>query len=97
MAMDLRQYDALRQQAQTMGQMFSNPSQAMRDLMQRNMNEMIAQQLADWKAEHPEDYRKCQDMLGGKSREQQVCALRKMAKRSNIDLDQLAMQYGIAL
>lgn len=85
------------QQMRAMQQMFANPSQAMRDIMARNMNEMITQQLSDWRTQNPEQFAQMAQQFNGKSRPQMVSMLRKMAKEHGVDLDSLAMQYGIAL
>ncbi len=95
--MNIQEFASMRQQARMMGQMFSNPSRAMQELMQRNMNEMINQQLADWQQSHPQEFRQCVEQFSGKNRSEQVRLLRAQAERSGINLDQLAMQYGIAL
>ena len=58
-------------------------------LMQYAVQGMIAQ--------HPAEWQQCQQMFQGKSRGEQVKALRKMYKDRGMDLDSVARQWGIQI
>ena len=97
MNQQMSQYMAAQQQMDMMRQVFANPSQAMQNLMQQNMQQMINQQLTDWQEQHPAEFSQLQNQFSGKSRAERVKILRSMAKKSNINLDQYSGQFGIAL
>lgn len=58
-------------------------------VMQQGMQTMIQQ--------HPAEWRKAQEMCGGKDRKQVIKELRKVYKGMGQDLDAVAAQYGIQL
>lgn len=63
-----------------------NPQAA---LMQYAIQGMIAQ--------HPEQWQQTQEMFAGKSKSEQLKALRKLYKSKGMDLDSTAKQYGVQL
>ena len=58
-------------------------------MMQYTMQGMIQQ--------HPKEWEQCQQMFGGKSRNEQIKALRKLYREKGADLDAVARQWGIQL
>ena len=69
-----------------MAQAMMNPQMTM---LQYTMQGMIQQ--------HPEQWQQCQQMFQGKSRGEQVKALRKLYKDRGMDLDSVARQWGIQI
>ena len=47
--------------------------------------------------QNPEAMKQCQSMFEGKSRKQQVSALRQLYKSKGMDLDAMAKQWGVQL
>ena len=58
-------------------------------LMQYAMQGMIAQ--------HPEQWQQTQQMFAGKTKSEQLKALRKLYKEKGMDLDSVAKQYGVQI
>lgn len=58
-------------------------------LMQYAMQGMIAQ--------HPEQWKQAQQMFAGKTKSEQLKALRKLYKERGMDLDAVAKQYGVQI
>ena len=58
-------------------------------LMQYAMQGMIAQ--------HPEQWQQAQQMFAGKTKAEQLKALRKLYKECGMDLDAVAKQYGVQI
>lgn len=58
-------------------------------LLQYAMQGMIAQ--------HPEQWQQTQQMFAGKSKSEQLKALRKLYKEKGMDLDSVAKQYGVQI
>ena len=58
-------------------------------LMQYAMQGMIAQ--------HPEQWQQAQQMFAGKTKAEQLKALRKLYKERGMDLDAVAKQYGVQI
>ena len=58
-------------------------------LMQYAMQGMIAQ--------HPEQWQQAQQMFAGKTKAEQLKALRKLYKERGMDLDAVARQYGVQI
>lgn len=58
-------------------------------LMQYAMKGMIAQ--------HPEQWQQAQQMFAGKTKAEQLKALRKLYKERGMDLDVVAKQYGVQI
>lgn len=58
-------------------------------LMQYAMQGMIAQ--------HPDKWQQAQQMFAGKSKSEQLKALRKLYKERGMDLDSVAKQYGVQI
>ena len=58
-------------------------------LLQYAMQGMIAQ--------HPEEWQQAQQMFVGKSKSEQLKALRKLYKEKGMDLDSVAKQYGVQI
>lgn len=58
-------------------------------LLQYAMQGMIAQ--------HPEQWQQTQQMFAGKSKSEQLKALRKLYKEKGMDLDSVARQYGVQI
>ena len=58
-------------------------------LLQYAMQGMIAQ--------HPEEWQQAQQMFAGKSKSEQLKALRKLYKEKGMDLDSVAKQYGVQI
>lgn len=95
--MQMQQFTGMQQQLGMMQQIFSQPSQAMQNLMRKNIQDMIQQQLTDWQAQNPDGFKQMAERFAGKSREDMVQDLRTMAKERGFNLEQVAMQFGIAL
>ena len=47
--------------------------------------------------ENPQVVQQCQQMFSGKSRAEQVSALRKLYKSKGMDLNSIARQYGVKI
>lgn len=58
------------------------------------INQQMVQQLIK---ENPGAWQQVQNMFKGKSHKQQVSMLRELYKKSGLDLDAIATQYGVAL
>lgn len=58
-------------------------------LMQYAMQGMIAQ--------HPDKWQQAQQMFAGKSKSEQLKALRKLYKERGMDLNSVAKQYGVQI
>ena len=58
-------------------------------LMQYAMQGMIAQ--------HPAQWQQAQQMFAGKTKSEQLKALRKLYKEKGMDLDAVARQYGVQI
>lgn len=58
-------------------------------LMQYAMQGMIAQ--------HPDKWQQAQEMFAGKTKSEQLKALRKLYKERGMDLDVVAKQYGVQI
>lgn len=58
-------------------------------LLQYAMQGMIAQ--------HPNEWQQAQSMFAGKSKSEQLKALRKLYKERGMDLDAVAKQYGVQI
>lgn len=58
-------------------------------LMQYAMQGMIAQ--------HPDKWQQAQEMFVGKTKSEQLKALRKLYKERGMDLDAVAKQYGVQI
>ena len=48
-------------------------------------------------AQHPEQWQQAQQMFAGKTKSEQLKALRKLYKERGMDLDAVARQYGVQI
>lgn len=48
-------------------------------------------------AQHPEQWQQAQQMFAGKTKSEQLKALRKLYKERGMDLDAVAKQYGVQI
>ena len=48
-------------------------------------------------AQHPEQWQQAQQMFAGKTKAEQLKALRKLYKERGMDLDAVAKQYGVQI
>lgn len=62
--------------------------------MMQNPQMFIMRQLMQ---ENPQVVQQCQQMFSGKSRNEQLSALRKLYKSKGMDLNAIARQYGVRI
>lgn len=48
-------------------------------------------------AQHPDKWQQAQEMFAGKSKSEQLKALRKLYKEKGLNLDAVAKQYGVRI
>ena len=48
-------------------------------------------------AQHPEQWQQAQQMFAGKTKSEQLKALRKLYRERGMDLDAVARQYGVQI
>ena len=65
--------------------------------MQDPQGTMMSYMMQGMIAQHPEEWKKAQEQLGGRDRGSQIEELRKLYKSRGMDLDATARQWGIRL
>lgn len=65
--------------------------------MQNPQGTMMNYMMQGMIAQHPDIWQECQNKFSGKTRRQQVSALRELYKSKGMDLDAVARQYGVRI
>ena len=65
--------------------------------MQNPQSVMLQYAMKGMIAQHPEQWQQAQQMFAGKTKAEQLKALRKLYKERGMDLDAVAKQYGVQI
>lgn len=65
--------------------------------MQNPQMTMLQYAMQGMIAQHPDKWQQAQEMFAGKTKAEQLKALRKLYKEKGMDLDTVAKQYGVQI